>query len=189
MKTLHQGFEFLLRLGTILARVFADCYKSEPLIQKFLSQKAFLKNLLLVLSNAASLQTVAQSVRHQGIAETYSKVLLKLCQHSPAAAQFVELKGVQTLKTWLSNFVETGGEHYFNCLRLVVPLARSSQDVHEDLIDAGFDKLLVRHALAASKGSFPRYFLALKQICPREELQVNIQFCDHLISTVAEAFG
>ena len=72
---------------------------------------------------------------------------------------------------------------------MVVPLAKSSQDAHEDLIDAGFDKLLVRHALAAPKASFPQYFLALKQICPREELQVNIQFCDHLIAAIAEAFG
>lgn len=34
-----------------------------------------------------------------------------------------------------------------NCLGLIVPLAKSGDNIVEDLCDAGFDKLLVRHAL------------------------------------------
>ena len=38
-----------------------------------------------------------------------------------------------------------------NCLGLVLPLAKVGDNAVEDLCDAGFDKLLVRHALEANK--------------------------------------
>jgi hypothetical protein len=38
-----------------------------------------------------------------------------------------------------------------NCLGLVLPLAKVGDSAVEDLCDAGFDKLLVRHALEAKK--------------------------------------
>lgn len=57
-----------------------------------------------------------------------------------------------------------------NCLGLVMPLSKVGDHAVEDLCDAGFDKLLVRHALAAQKEHLPAFFLTLKTICPKQDL-------------------
>ena len=35
-----------------------------------------------------------------------------------------------------------------NCLGMILPLSRVGENAIEDLCDAGYDKLLIRHALA-----------------------------------------
>lgn len=64
---------------------------------------------------------------------------------------------------------------YMNCVGLVLPLAKSGDNVVEDLCDAGFDKLLVRHALEANREHLPAFFLTMKTVCPKSDLQINIQ--------------
>lgn len=75
------------------------------------------------------------------------------------------------MRTWLTQF-EQGKktEMYMNCLGLVLPLSRVGENAVEDLCDAGFDKLLVRHAVAASKEDLPQFFLTLRAVCPKADL-------------------
>lgn len=76
-----------------------------------------------------------------------------------------------------------------NCLGLVLPLSRVSDNAVEDLCDAGFDKLLVRHTVAAQKEDLPLFFLILRAICPKQDLQINHQLLNLLLSVVFESFG
>jgi len=58
-------------------------------------------------------------------------------------------------------------ELYLNCLSLVLPLSRVGDNAIEDFCDAGFDKLLARHALSSKKEELPKFFLILRAICPK----------------------
>ena len=63
---------------------------------------------------------------------------------------------------------------YINCLGLVLPLSRAGDLAVEDLCDAGIDKLISRHAVAAKKEDLSHFFLVLKAICPKQDLKINI---------------
>lgn len=76
-----------------------------------------------------------------------------------------------------------------NCLELIVPLAKSGDNVVEDLCDAGLDKLLVRHALEANHEKLPAFYQAIKIVCPKADLQINVQLLSQLVTTVFECFG
>jgi len=82
--------------------------------------------------------------------------------------QFIDLKGISVLRTWLTQLNQTNKtDMYMNCLGLVLPLSRVGDHAVEDLCDAGFDKLLVRHAVASPREYLPRFFLILRAICPK----------------------
>ena len=77
---------------------------------------------------------------------------------------------------------------YMNCLGMVLPIAKLSNDATEDLIDAGLDKLVVRHALVAERENLPKFFMVLRGICPKQDLQINIQLLNLIVSAVFESF-
>ena len=104
--------------------------------------------------------------------------------------QFIDQKGIQVLRTWLTQFHQQDKtQMYINCLGTVLPISKVNQDAIEDLIDAGFDKLIVRHTLTAKKEDLPKFFMILRGICPKQDLAINIQLLNLVLSVVFESFG
>jgi hypothetical protein len=71
---------------------------------------------------------------------------------------------------------------------MVMPITKLGTSAVEDLHDAGFDKLIIRHMLGCvSKQILAEYFSIIKAIGQKVDLTINVT--NFLITNVSESFG